>query len=110
MQHMLHNINRRSKIQSWLTIAHYLKIPQVIWRIAAKCPTLCGIHGIQVYASSEFTTASRFTLFESAKAIVQLVNVMKMESSGFGLAHMRITTNFYLNGVRWQISTTLPLN
>ncbi len=59
---------------------------------------LCGIHGIQVYASSEFTTAFRFTLFESAKAIVQLVNMMKMESSGFGLALMRITTNFYLNG------------
>ena len=82
---------------------------------------LCWIHGIQVYASSEFTTAFQFTLFESAKAIMQLVNVMKMESSCFGLAHMPITTNFYLNSnklatsyrtaiVCGQISATLPFD
>lgn len=82
---------------------------------------LCWIHGIQVYASSEFTTAFQFTLFESAKAIVLLVNVMKMESSGFGLGHTRITTTFYLNSnklatsyrtsiVCGQISDTLPFN
>jgi len=36
----------------------------------------------------------------------QLVNVMKMESSGFGLAHNRIAANFYPNGNK--LATTHP--
>ncbi len=52
---------------------------------------------------------SDLLLFESAKAIVQLVNVMKMESSGFGLAHKRITTNVYLNGNKLATSHRAPM-
>ena len=55
-------------------------------------------------------TAFRFTLFESAKVIVQWANVMKMELFGFGLAHMRTTTNCYFNGNNIKGTSVLLLN